>query len=74
MEVQTRALKFFKTLQPGSSYLIFTHGGLICSLTYDLGYEDVPRCGDVTGVVFNEATTQIDKVEFHWSFPSEELN
>ena len=74
LEVQARALKFFESLSPASTFLIFTHGGLICSLTYDFGYEDVPGCGDVTGVVFNEQTKQIEKVEFQWQFPTEELN
>lgn len=73
-DVSIRANKFFSTLPPESTHLIFTHGGLICSLTYDLGYENMPANGDVMGVIFNEEFDEVDEVDFHWEFPTEELN
>lgn len=36
-DVRNRAIHFFKTLDNGN-YLMFTHGGLICSLTWFLGH------------------------------------
>jgi broad specificity phosphatase PhoE len=73
-EVADRANTFFSSLPEESSHMIFTHGGLICSLTFDLGLEDMPSNGDVIGVRYSEEFQEVDELAFHWEFPGEELN
>lgn len=72
MDVADRAVDFFSELKGDSSHLIFTHGGVICSLTYDLGLEDMITCGSVVGIVADEEGNP-ESLEFEWEFPLEEI-
>jgi hypothetical protein len=62
---------FLNSLKTPGNYLIFTHGGLICSLTYNLGLKDViPPCSVVSiGINSNNQTSE---VLFKWYYPDEE--
>ena len=51
------------------SLMVFTHGGLICSLTFELGLENVVRPGSVLAVKFEEINPGSLKVEFVWEPP-----
>jgi len=59
--------------QPHNSCnLVFTHGGLICSLTYDLGLENIITTGSCIGLIVDQDGNPED-IAFEWSFPIEEI-
>jgi broad specificity phosphatase PhoE len=76
MDVADRAVEFFGDLETGeedsAAYLVFTHGGLICSLSHDLGFEDMLTCGSVMGMDVDLDGNPEDIV-FDWEFPLEEI-
>lgn len=71
-QVSDRAIEFMGEQPPNSSHIVFTHGGLICSLTYDLGLEDIITCGSCVGVVTDQEGV-LEDVVFEWEFPLEDL-
>jgi len=70
--VQKRTLKFLNALTAGN-HLVFTHGGVICSLLYHHGYPTIPTNCSVFGVALkNQTKTDIDDIEkvlFSWEYP-----
>lgn len=68
-DVRVRAKSFLREKGEGSK-LVFTHGGLICSLTYSLGLEDMITCGSCVGVRVDR-TGEPKEVVFQWEFPLE---
>jgi len=65
-QVKNRAIDFFGSVKDGN-YLLFTHGGMMCCLTSDLGIKDVlPNCSCV-GLRTNEKNTP-EKLIFKWIF------
>ncbi len=56
-------------LQNGN-YLIFSHGGLMCALTWNFGIRDVlPNCSAI-GLEMNEHNLP-NKLLFSWIYPQE---
>jgi hypothetical protein len=51
-------MDYLSTL-PAGHHLVYTHGGLICALTYALGLQEVvPNCS-VVGVELNSAKGEL---------------
>ena len=74
-EVSERAIELFDEFEvgeAGGSYLVFTHGGLICSLTYDLGLENIITNGSVVGVLA-DLEGNPEELDFEWEFPLDQL-
>lgn len=67
MDVRKRSRAFFSSLNVGN-YLIFTHGGLICTNTYDLGLQDNITNGSCVGLRVDEKGTPTELL-FHWELP-----
>jgi hypothetical protein len=66
--VRKRVGEFYKGLDIGT-YLLFSHGGVICTQTYDFGEKDVtPNCSAV-GLTLNPQTKKVEKLNFVWRFP-----
>ena len=63
---KARIIDFFGSV-PNGNYLVFTHGGLMCSLTADLGIDIIlPNCSCI-GVRTNEKSVP-DKIIFKWIY------
>ena len=60
-------MDYLKELKSGH-HLIYTHGGLMCSLTYKLGVRSVlPNCSVISVELCPEAK-EISKLNFVWNF------
>lgn len=68
-DVRARAKSFLREKGDGSK-LVFTHGGLICSLTFSLGLEDIITCGSCVGLRLDRSGEPKELV-FQWEFPLE---
>ena len=68
-DVRKRAEAFLKEKGEGSK-LIFTHGGLICSLTHSLGVEDIITCGSCVALRIDQNGAP-KEIVFQWEFPLE---
>lgn len=75
-KVQERATQFIRekagptaTLAKGG-LLLFTHGGLICSLTHDLQLPDIVSNGSIVAIKLDKDGTPL-RVEQVWEFPLE---
>mmetsp|Transcript_4802 Transcript_4802/g.8959 ORF Transcript_4802/g.8959 Transcript_4802/m.8959 type:complete len:225 (+) Transcript_4802:170-844(+) len=66
--VRRRVHAFFKEKmkEPGV-YICYTHGGLMCSLTYELGLKEVVSNCSVVGLQLDNGVPS--KMEFKWEFP-----
>ena len=63
--VKRRALKFLETKEDGNHFCV-SHGGLICTLTYDLGFTDVIPNASIAAFSMNG---QKISLEFTWDCP-----
>ena len=68
-DVKNRGLLFLKQLNLGS-HLVFTHGGIICSLLQEYKVDQIPENWSVIGTIANEETKTIEELDFLWEFPS----
>ena len=68
IQCHRRVLDFFKAeMQEEGTYLIFTHGGLLSSVTWDLGKRNnISNAGMIGLSLENGEPT---KLEFAWDFP-----
>ncbi len=66
VEVRKRAVEFLREeLKTPGNYLLFTHGGLTCSLTWFIGLQDVvPHCSAV-GLSLDEKS-EPKEILFKW--------
>ena len=67
-DVRKRGLLFLKQLSLGS-HLVFTHGGLICSLLQDFDINQMPENWSLIGTIANDETKEIKEIDFFWEFP-----
>jgi broad specificity phosphatase PhoE len=67
MEAQKRLLDFFQTLD-NRKYLVFTHGGVLCSFTYFLGIQNVLKPGSVLAMDFNKDSPLSSEILFNWDY------
>ena len=67
-DVRNRFIQFAREQKRGP-LIVFTHGGLICSFTYQLGLENVVRPGSILGILFDEESPEKSKIEFVWEHP-----
>eukprot|EP01017_Pseudomicrothorax_dubius_P027230 TRINITY_DN3110_c0_g1_i4.p1 TRINITY_DN3110_c0_g1~~TRINITY_DN3110_c0_g1_i4.p1 ORF type:complete len:222 (-),score=29.19 TRINITY_DN3110_c0_g1_i4:172-837(-) len=71
--VRTRCLEFFQTLRSPGNYLVYTHGGLICTLTHSLGLKDcISHCSAV-GLELDDKS-EPKEILFYWVYPEELLS
>ncbi|EGR29434.1 hypothetical protein IMG5_155840 [Ichthyophthirius multifiliis] len=67
-DARKRAIQFFQKL-PLGNHLVFTHGGLMCSLTWYIGIQDAyPNCSAIAIELDNE-NSEPKKIIFDWKFP-----
>ncbi len=58
---------YLRELRPGH-HLVFTHGGLMCSLAYHIGVKEVvPNCS-VLGVELCPASRELTRLNFKWLY------
>mmetsp|Transcript_34117 Transcript_34117/g.39763 ORF Transcript_34117/g.39763 Transcript_34117/m.39763 type:complete len:209 (-) Transcript_34117:108-734(-) len=67
MDVRKRSRAFFASLKPGKQ-LIFTHGGLICANTYDLGLQDNLGNCSCAALKVDDKGVPVD-ILFKWELP-----
>ena len=72
IDVQKRSKEFFKTLKSPGNYLIFTHAGLICTHTYDLGITEIIGNCSCVGLECDEESVP-KNILFRWEFPPKSL-
>lgn len=70
-DVRARASSFFREKHSPAPILAFTHGGLICTLTYPLGLTDIITCGSVVALKIDKQTGLAKELLYHWEFPLE---
>ena len=68
MDVRMRFVNFMNELETGEIYCAFTHGGTICSFTYDLGLEEIIKVGSAIGLSFDKNNTLNSDILFKWEF------
>ncbi|KRX05038.1 hypothetical protein PPERSA_06672 [Pseudocohnilembus persalinus] len=69
-DVRKRVIKFMSQ-QPDGNHLVYSHGGLMCSLTWYIGLQDtVPNCSAIGMQVDSEGVPQ--KLHFVWEYPETE--
>jgi broad specificity phosphatase PhoE len=68
VQTRERAMNFLKeNIKEDGVHLCFTHGGLMCSLTYEFGIKDIlPNC---SAVAFTLEDGKLKGLEFSWLFP-----
>lgn len=69
-DVKKRTIDFFKERENGVSQ-VFTHGGLICAYTYDLGQRDMITHSSVLGLEIAD-DGEAKKLLFNWEYPFED--
>lgn len=69
-ETKARCLGLLDTLDFGN-YLMFSHAGLICTLTWDLGIQDVIPTASAIGLSYDKSKRKIDEKLFLWTFPKD---
>lgn len=67
VQVKQRAMEYLGGLQEGQ-HLVCTHGGLMCSLTYDLGVKYVVSNCSVISVELCPSKLELCGVNFVWEF------
>ena len=69
-DVRKRGLLFLNKL-PIGTHLIFTHGGVICSLLQDFGIDEMPDNWSFVGATMEKENegSRIKMVEFYWEYP-----
>lgn len=66
-EARQRAMEYLSQLAAGH-HLVYTHGGLMCTLTYELGLKEVvPNCS-VVAVEMNPQKRQLERLHFKWIY------
>ncbi|EAR88600.1 histidine phosphatase family (branch protein 1) (macronuclear) [Tetrahymena thermophila SB210] len=70
-DTRKRAIQFFGKL-PEGNHLVFTHGGLMCSLTWYLGLQNTLPNGSLVALQLDPKTNEPNKIIFDWSYPKEE--
>lgn len=74
-QVQQRAAEFLRDKTrdaKAGGLLVFTHGGLICSLTHDLGLTDIIPNGSIVALRLDRDGAP-RSVEQYWEFPLEDV-
>jgi broad specificity phosphatase PhoE len=66
-QARERAMEYLRELTPGH-HLIYTHGGLMCSLTFNIGIKEVvPNCS-VLSVEMCPQSKELSQVNFKWLY------
>ena len=72
VDVRNRAITFFSELDKNGNYLIFAHGGLICSLTWHIGIQDILPNASAVGIELDQITDVPKRIHFKWIYPQVE--
>ena len=72
-DVRKRCIEFFSTLENNKKYLMFTHGGLMCSLTWTINLQKCLPTGSIIGMQLNQNTSEPEKLHFYWAHPTGNL-
>ncbi|CAK78414.1 unnamed protein product (macronuclear) [Paramecium tetraurelia] len=72
-QTQERAMKLIREkCTENGSYLMYSHGGQICSITYNLGLQNsIGNCSCV-GLEYDQQKKEMKELLFKWDFPEEE--
>ena len=71
--VKSRFTELISQLDSNGTHCIYTHGGTICSLTYNIGIEDVIPPASVVGLLYNKEDPIASEIMFYWPYDSEQV-
>lgn len=68
VDVYHRAVKFMSTLESRGNYAFFTHGGLMQTLTWEIGLKYCLPNASVAAIQLDQSNSKPKKILFLWEF------